>query len=131
MLLGKLDLVDRFVHLVDCFRYGFLRGQARDHEGFWTLAQELCDSMTGDDRDAVLCDIHCNLGEFLSFTTDNVAANKHKEALYNLQKAICASIGPDYVDERLGIPYEAWGDARIQGGYLEEGIAAHLVVQEI
>jgi hypothetical protein len=98
-------------------------------DGFFDLAQCLCQDIEGDDRDAILSDIHFCLGATAADTNDHEASRRHKEASFKLQKAISDSLGT--VDERLALCYSELSISRIQDGRLEEGVAALLREKEI
>ncbi len=47
---------------------------------------------------------------------------KHKETFIAMQKSICASVGPDFVDARLGNAYAEMGTSLAQAGQLDEAV---------
>lgn len=103
-------------------RYQHERGRTRQFDGFFDLAQSLCEGADGDDRNAILSDIHFCLGAIAADTNDHTASRQHKEASFRLQKAISDSIRS--VDERLALCYSELAISRIQDGRLDEGVAA-------
>ncbi|KAI8951757.1 tetratricopeptide repeat domain-containing protein [Xylaria longipes] len=86
---------------------------AADFDGFWDFAESLCKETDGDARDAVLVDIHYCLGLTSSGNNNIVKARIHQEAFFTLQKRICESIAPDFVDEKLGLAYAELGLASV------------------
>ena len=71
----------------------------------------------------MLCDIHFSLGANASFTNKRKAWVEHTEAYFVLQKAICESIYPDFVDQRLALAYAELGDLRANQGQIEDCLA--------
>ncbi|KXX76299.1 putative UDP-N-acetylglucosamine--peptide N-acetylglucosaminyltransferase SEC [Madurella mycetomatis] len=59
------------------------------------------------------------------------SSQEHKQAFFHLQKSICESIAPDYIDERLGLAYAEIGIAYTQEGRLDEAIEAYTRGREI
>jgi Flp pilus assembly protein TadD len=70
----------------------------------------------------VLGSIHYCLGLIYADTNEFQLARKHKEAHLAMQKSVCESVGPDYVDVRLGNAYTEMGIALVQDGQLDEAI---------
>ncbi|KAI0454274.1 hypothetical protein F5B21DRAFT_524948 [Xylaria acuta] len=101
------------------------RGRTHDFDGFWAFAQNLCEETEGDARDAVLVDIHYCLGLTSSGNNDLPKARVHQEAFFALQKHICESVAPGFVDEKLGLAYAELGLSCILGGRLDECIEAY------
>ncbi|KAE8150033.1 tetratricopeptide repeat domain-containing protein [Aspergillus avenaceus] len=105
------------------------RGQTRHFDGFFELAQSICRDLEGDDRDAILSDIHFCLGAIAADTNNHETSRLHKEESFRLQKSISDSLGT--VDDRLALCYSELAISRIQDGRLEEGVAALLREKEI
>ncbi|KFY21683.1 hypothetical protein V493_07207 [Pseudogymnoascus sp. VKM F-4281 (FW-2241)] len=110
--------------LNDAAWYQTERGRTRDFEGFWTLAQDLCESIPGSDADLILADLHFSLSLHASITNDHRGSRMHKEAFLTLQKSICESIAPDFVDARLGLAYAELGVGLIDVERLDEAVEA-------
>ncbi|KAI0858271.1 hypothetical protein F4860DRAFT_486771 [Xylaria cubensis] len=117
--------------LNDAAWYQSERGRTRDFDGFWTLAQQLCESVPGDESNTILADIHFSLGSNDAMTNQHSSSRQHKNAFFNLQKSICESIAPDFVDERLGLAYAEIGISYTQDGRLDEAIEAYTHGREI
>ncbi|KAI1145788.1 hypothetical protein F4825DRAFT_229814 [Nemania diffusa] len=111
------------------------RGRTHDSDGFWNLAYDLCQNVKGeseaDARDAVLVDIHFCLGLTSSGNNDLAKARTHQQAFFALQKRICESIAPGFIDEKLGLAYAELGLCYMLAGKLDEGIEAYKREREI
>ncbi|KAJ8133200.1 hypothetical protein O1611_g417 [Lasiodiplodia mahajangana] len=117
--------------LNDAAWYQSERGRTRDFDGFWTLAQELCESVPGDESNTILADIHFALGSNDAMTNQHDSSRQHKNAFLSIQKSICESIAPDFVDERLGLAYAELGISYTQDGLLDDAIEAYTLGREI
>lgn len=117
--------------LTDAAWYQHEKGRFRGLEDFFDLSRSICESLPGDDSDSILCSIHFCLGLIYTDTNELKLARKHKEARLALQKATCESIGPDFVDTRLGNAYTEMAIALAQDGQLDEAIAAFEKEMEI
>ena len=115
----------RFAALMtDAAWYQHEKGRFRRFDGFFELSQSICESLPGDDSGSVLCSIRFCLGLIYTDTNEPELARDHKEAYLTIQKSICDSISPGYVDVRLGNAYTEMGLALAQAGQLDESIAA-------
>ncbi|KAK4443193.1 tetratricopeptide repeat domain-containing protein [Podospora aff. communis PSN243] len=110
--------------LTDAAWYQHEKGRFRGFDGFFDLAQSIYEALPGDGSDSVLCSIHFCLGLIYTDTNEPKLALKHKEANLAMQRAICDSIGPDFVDTRLGNAYTEMGLALAEAGKLDEAIEA-------
>lgn len=81
--------------------------------------------MSGDDSDSVLCITHFYRGLIYQDTGDKAVSRRHKEMFMEQQRSICASVGPDFVDVRLGLAFAEMGIAHAEDGELDESIQAH------
>ncbi|KAI0403726.1 hypothetical protein F4802DRAFT_607964 [Xylaria palmicola] len=101
------------------------RGRTHDLDGFWDFAESLCKETEGDARDAVLVDIYYCLGLTSSGNNNILKARINQEAFFTLQKRICESIAPDFVDEKLGLAYAEIGLSHLLHGQLDECIETY------
>ncbi|KAL2200742.1 tetratricopeptide repeat domain-containing protein [Corynascus similis CBS 632.67] len=108
--------------LTDAAWYQHEKGRFRGFDGFFELSQNLCESLPGDDSNSVLGSIHFCLGLIYADTNEFQLARKHKEAHLAMQISVCKSIGPDFVDVRLGNAYTEMAIALAQDGQLDEAI---------
>ncbi|KAI1121517.1 P-loop containing nucleoside triphosphate hydrolase protein [Nemania abortiva] len=111
--------------LTDGALYQNERGRTHDFDGFLAFAEELCNGTEGDATDAVLVDLHYCLGLISAGNNNLTKARHHQEAFFSLQKRICESISPDYIDEKLCLAYCELGLSHLLGGRLNESIEAH------
>ncbi|KAJ8130476.1 hypothetical protein O1611_g3151 [Lasiodiplodia mahajangana] len=111
--------------LTDGALYQNERGRTHDFDGFLVFAEELCEGIEGDAADAVLVDLHYCLGLISAGNNDLTKARRHQEAFFSLQKRICESISPNYIDEKLCLAYCELGLSHLLGGRIDESIAAH------
>ena len=116
-------------HRITLRRYQSERGQTRGFDGFFELAQDICDGCDDPRKDSLLIDIHFCLGAIAADTNDHTASREHKEKSLALQKKISEELGT--ADERLAICYCELGISRIQDSRYDEGIAALLRGREI
>ncbi|KAI0447529.1 hypothetical protein F4803DRAFT_573382 [Xylaria telfairii] len=100
------------------------RGRTRDFDGFLAMAEELLEDTEGDARDAVLVDLHYSQGLILAGNNNIAQAERHQKAFFALQRGICDSIGPDYIDEKLCLAYCELGSSHLLVGRLDESIKA-------
>ncbi|KAJ6028426.1 tetratricopeptide repeat domain-containing protein [Penicillium herquei] len=108
--------------LTDAAWYQHEKGKFRGFDGFFDLSQTICESLPGDDSDSVLSSIHCCLGRIYTDTNEHQLARHHNEAFLKMQKSICESVGPDYVDMRLGNAYTEMALSLTQAGQLDDAI---------
>lgn len=73
----------------------------------------------------MLVDIYYCLGLTSSGNNDIEKARINQEAFFALQKRICESIAPDFVDVKLGLAYAELGLSRLLIGQLDESIEAY------
>ena len=116
-------------HKVTFRRYQSERGQTRGFDGFFTLAQDICDGCDDPRKDSLLNDIHFCLGAIAADTNDHTASREHKEKSLALQKKIFEELGT--VDERLAICYCELSISRTQDRRYDEGVAALLRGRDI
>ena len=116
-------------HKITLRRYQSEQGQTRGFDGFFKLAQDICDGCDDPRKDSLLVDIHFCLGAIAADTNDHTASREHKEKSLALQKKLCDQLGTE--DERLAICYSELSISRIQDGRYDEGIAALLRGKEI
>lgn len=105
-------------------RYQHEKGRFRGFDGFFDLAQDICETLPGNGSESVLCDIHFCLGLIYTDTNEPKLARKHKEVFLTMQKSICESVGPGFVDMRLGNAYTEMALALVQDGQLDDAISA-------
>ncbi|KAI0100946.1 tetratricopeptide repeat domain-containing protein [Nemania sp. FL0031] len=117
--------------LNDAAWYQSERGRTRDLDGFWILAQALCESVLGDESNTILADIHFSLGSNDAMINQHSSSRHHKDAFFSIQKSICESIAPDFVDERLGLAYAEIGISYTQDRRLDDAIEAYTRGREI
>ena len=86
------------------------------------MAQSLCEDADGDDRNAILSDIHFCFDAIAADTNDHIISRQHKKAFFRLQKAMSDSV--ESIDERLALCYSELSIFLIQDDQLNEGIAA-------
>ncbi|KAJ5720963.1 uncharacterized protein N7483_008897 [Penicillium malachiteum] len=84
--------------LTDAAWYQHEKGRFRGFDGFFDLSQTICESLPGDDSDSVL------------------------STFLNMQKSICESVDPGFVDMRLGNAYTEMALSLTQAGQLYEAI---------
>lgn len=116
-------------HKITLRRYQSERGQTRSFDGFFTLAQDICDGCDDPRKDSLLIDIHFCLGAIAADTNDHTASREHKEKSLALQNKISEELGT--ADERLALCYCELSISRTQDRRYEEGVAALLRGREI
>ena len=119
----------KFIHGITHRRYQSERGQTRSFDGFFKLAQNICDGCDDSRKDSLLIDIHFCLGAVAADTNDHTASREHKEKSLAIQERTSEELGT--VDERLALCYSELAISRIQDGRYDEGVAALLRGREI
>jgi hypothetical protein len=117
--------------LTEAAWYQHERARTRDFEGFWALAETICKDHPGDESDAVLADIHFCVGVDTMISHKWAETRRRKEAFLALQKSICASMGEDYVDERLALAYTEMAAMLVQDQRYADAIQQATVDREI
>ena len=116
-------------HKITFRRYQSERGQSRGFDGFFELAQDICDECDDPRKDSLLVDIHFCLGAIAADINDHTASRERKEKSFALQKKISEELGT--ADERLAICYCELSISLIQDGRYDEGVTALLRGREI
>ena len=119
----------KLTHRITRHRYQSERGQTRGFDGFFKLAQDICDGCDDPRKDSLLIDIHFYLGAIAADTNDHTASREHKEKSLAIQEKISEELGT--VDERLAICYSELSISRMQDGRYDEAVAALLRGKEI
>ncbi|KAJ5717662.1 hypothetical protein N7488_003308 [Penicillium malachiteum] len=108
--------------LTDAAWYQHEKGRFRGFDEFFDLSKTICESLPGDDSDSILSSIHCCLGRIYTDTNKHQLARHHNKAFLNMQRSICESVNPDFVDMRLGNAYTEMALSLTQAGQLDEAI---------